>query len=166
MKYFKYLRQEKKCMQILFFIFFSSPTSQSHPCRDRLTIEYNECALMHSQKWYNTLNGLSNKIYSYSWSCHIIVSSQMTLTADELFVHKICVTYDIETILDQICQVSFQYHKLHRFYGKSAHQLLRSSEMTQLWVLEDLHARSRISRRARKSQISQRYWRVSWILSF
>ncbi len=67
-----------------------------------------------------------------------IVSTQMTLTADELFVHKICVTYDIEMILgrfgpwevphaaeDQICQVSFQYHKLHRFYGKSAHQLLK-----------------------------------------
>ncbi len=34
---------------------------------------------------------------------------------------------------DQICQVSFQYHKLNRFYGKSAHQLLRSSEMTQMW---------------------------------
>ncbi len=27
------------------------------------------------------------------------VSPQITLTADELFVHKICVTYDIETIL-------------------------------------------------------------------
>ncbi len=27
---------------------------------------------------------------------------------------------------DQICQASFLYHKLHRFYAKSAHQLLRS----------------------------------------
>ena len=29
----------------------------------------------------------------------IYVSSQMTLTADELICHKICATYDIETIL-------------------------------------------------------------------
>ncbi len=29
----------------------------------------------------------------------IYVSLQMTLTADELICHKICVTYDIETIL-------------------------------------------------------------------
>ena len=28
-----------------------------------------------------------------------IVSPQMTLTADELFLHKICVTYGIEMIL-------------------------------------------------------------------
>ncbi len=31
---------------------------------------------------------------------------------------------------DLICQVSDQCHKLHRFYGKSPHQLLRSFEMT------------------------------------
>ncbi len=31
---------------------------------------------------------------------------------------------------DQICQVAFQNHKLHRFYAKSAHQMLRSFEMT------------------------------------
>ncbi len=31
---------------------------------------------------------------------------------------------------DQICQISFQYHQLHRFYGKSPHQLLSSFEMT------------------------------------
>ncbi len=35
----------------------------------------------------------------------LIVSPQMTLTADELIFHKICVPYDIETILDQNCQV-------------------------------------------------------------
>ena len=29
-----------------------------------------------------------------------IVSPQMTLTADELILHKICATYDIETKLD------------------------------------------------------------------
>ena len=34
-----------------------------------------------------------------SLSIGLYVSPQMTLTADELFVHKICVTYDIETIL-------------------------------------------------------------------
>ncbi len=33
---------------------------------------------------------------------------------------------------DQIWQVAFQYHKLHRFYAKSAHQLLRLFEMTQI----------------------------------
>ncbi len=32
-------------------------------------------------------------------SSALFVSPQMTLTADELFVHNICVTYDIETIL-------------------------------------------------------------------
>ncbi len=41
----------------------------------------------------------------------LYVSSQMTLTADELILHKISATYDIEK---------------HRFYAKSAHQLLRS----------------------------------------
>ncbi len=62
------------------------------------------------------------------------VSLQMTLTADELIFHKICVTYD------QICQVSAHAGrgieptviKLHRFYGKSAHKLLRSFEMTHM----------------------------------
>ncbi len=76
----------------------------------------------------------------------------MTLTADELILHKICATYDTETILgrigplevlhaqNQICQVAFQYHKLHRFYAKSAHQLLRSFEMTQLSVHSNMKA--------------------------
>ncbi len=47
----------------------------------------------------------------------------MTLTADELICHNICANYDIETI---------QYHKLHRFYGKSAPQLLRSFAATRI----------------------------------
>ena len=41
-------------------------------------------------------------IYSKShlrFSNLLFVSPQMTLTADELFGHKICDTYDIETIL-------------------------------------------------------------------
>ncbi len=56
----------------------------------------------------------------------------MTLTADELILHKICATFDIETILGRFGQVPFQCHKLHRFYAKSAHQLLRSFEMTHI----------------------------------
>ncbi len=54
------------------------------------------------------------------------VTSQMTLTVDDLICHRICATYDIEMILGRfgpcevshaaICQVLFQYHKLHRFY--------------------------------------------------
>ncbi len=68
------------------------------------------------------------------------MSPQMTLTADELILHKIRATYDIEMILGrfgplevpQICQVAFKYHKLHRCYAKSAHQLLRSFEMTHI----------------------------------
>ena len=79
----------------------------------------------------------------------------MTLTADEVIFHKICATDDIETILanlwnlgrhvadiqhaeppeEQICQALFQYHQLHRFYGKLAHQLLRSFAMTQLMLI-------------------------------
>ena len=60
----------------------------------------------------------------------------MTLTSDEVFFDKICATYDYwnDTSTWQIwssggsacCQVSFRYHQLHGFYGKSLHQLLRS----------------------------------------
>ncbi len=101
------------------------------------------CCMIYSKEMSNTLLGLAKM-----WSN---VSSQITLTADELICHRICATYDIEMILgrfgpwevphtflhaeppeDQICQASFQYHKLHRFYWKSAHQLLRSFEMTQM----------------------------------
>ncbi len=51
------------------------------------------------------------------------VSPQITLTADELIFHKICVTYDIETTVRILEEC--------RFYGKSAHQLLRSFAATQ-----------------------------------
>ncbi len=34
------------------------------------------------------------------------------------------------------CQVSFLYHKLHRFYAKSAHQLLRSFAATHITTCE------------------------------
>ena len=38
---------------------------------------------------------------------------------------------------DQICQVSLQYHNLHRFYGKSPHQLLRSFGSTHIIDCKD-----------------------------
>ena len=40
--------------------------------------------------------------------------------------------YKMLAVLDQICQVSLQYHHLHRFYGISPHQLLRSFASTQI----------------------------------
>ncbi len=46
----------------------------------------------------------------------------MTLTADELICHKICVTYDIETI----------YHDCTDFMDI---QLLRSFGMTQIGMM-------------------------------
>ncbi len=36
---------------------------------------------------------------------------------------------------DQICQVSFQYHNLHRFYSQTAHQLLRSFAATHISII-------------------------------
>ena len=40
-------REKKQVFQFYFylFLFLFSPTCQDHPCRNRLTIEYNECAL-------------------------------------------------------------------------------------------------------------------------
>ena len=46
-----------------------------------------------------TLLGQCNPSRTFARNYGQYVSPQMTLTADELFVHKICVTYDIETIL-------------------------------------------------------------------
>ena len=86
------------------------------------------------------------------------MSLQKTIIADKLILHQICANDDIKAILgrfwslggsacckvitfqhadppeDQMCQVSFQYHKLHRFYVKSPYQLLRSFEMTHMLV--------------------------------
>ena len=56
--------------------------------------------------------------------------SQITLTADELTFHKICATDDIETILG-ILEIVDPLGEC-RYYGKSAHQLLRSFEMAHL----------------------------------
>ncbi len=72
------------------------------------------------------------------------VSMQTTLTADELIFHKMMIlkryladVVDItfqhaEPPEDQICQVSFLYHKLHRVYAKSAHELSGSFAATQM----------------------------------
>ncbi len=53
----------------------------------------------------------------------------------QIYANQVNITFQYaEPPGDQICQVSFQYHKLHRFYGKLAHQLLRSSEMTHIGI--------------------------------
>ena len=67
-------------------------------------------------------NGFSNMVIQY-------VSSQMTLTADEVIFHRICATYDIETIFGRFCcQNIFQRlircyisTKTLRFYELSTH---------------------------------------------
>ena len=57
----------------------------------------------------------------------------MTLTADELILHKICAIYGIETILGRFGPLEVP-HKLHRFYGESAIQLLRSFAATHIYL--------------------------------
>ncbi len=42
-----FLPDTNKTIFLFLFLFLFSPTCQNHPCRDRLTIEYNECSLIY-----------------------------------------------------------------------------------------------------------------------
>ncbi len=44
----------------------------------------------------------------------------------------------LKPYLADLVQVSFLYHKLHRFYAKSAHQLLRSFAATHMSEIANL----------------------------